>query len=214
MATTILLVDDHQVLLDGLRLGLDQRPDMDVIGEAGDGETAVRLARQLRPDVVIMDISMAGMTGVDATRRIAGDCPDTKIIALSMHAKAIFIAETLKAGASGYISKQNGFSSMVRGIETVLAGDCFLCPRAAGLLAREYVRSSGNSRLATLTEQEREILKFLADGKSSKAIGLLMGLTTKSIDYHRRRIMEKLNVSSIAGLVKTAVREGLTPLEV
>ncbi len=214
MAIRILLVDDHQVLRDGLRLSLDQQSDLEMVGDAGDGETAVRLSRQLRPDVVLMDIVLTGMTGVDATRSIAADCPETKIIALSMHAKAIFVTEMLKAGASGYILKENALSCVLQGIEKVQSGECFLCPKSAGLLASEYARGEENDRLAMLSRKEREILKLLAEGKSSKTIGLLMRLTAKSVDYHRRRIMEKLDVSSVAELVKIAIREGLTPLEV
>ncbi len=214
MRTRILVVDDHQIVRDGLKSSLDHETGMDVVAETGDGETAVRLARQLLPDVVLMDISLGDVSGIDATRRIANECPSTKIIALSMHPRAIFITEMLQAGASGYILKESAFSSVVKAIVEVRSGGRFLCPRSAGLLAGAYAQSTKSPALDVLNDKERDVLKLLAEGKSSKEIGMFMRLSTKTIDYHRRRIMEKLNVSSIAELVKIAIREGLTPLEV
>lgn len=213
MATKILLVDDHQVLRDGLRVSLNQQSGMEVVGEAGDGETAIRLMRKLNPDVIIMDVGMAGMSGIDATRRILVDCPETKIIALSMYPKTAFVTEMLKAGASGYILKENAFSSVVEAIHRVVAGERYLCAKSAGLLAEDYAQGQAKSGPSALTDKEREILKLLAEGKPSKEIALLMALSTKSIDHYRRQIMEKLNVGSIAELVKIAIREGLTPLD-
>lgn len=213
MATRILLVDDHQVLRDGLRVSLNQQSSMEVVGEAGDGETAIRLMRKLKPDVIIMDVGMSGMSGIDATRRIHADCPDTKIIALSMYPKTTFVTEMLKAGASGYILKENAFSSVVEGIQRVMAGERYLCAKSAGLLAEDYAQGQGKSGPSVLTDKEREVLKLLAEGKPSKEIALLMDLSTKSIDHYRRQIMSKLNVGSIAELVKIAIREGLTSLD-
>lgn len=213
MATRILLVDDHQILRDGLRASLDQEVGMDVVGEAGDGETAVRLARRLKPDVTIMDLGLPGMTGIDATRRIVADIPEAKIIVLSMYPKAALITEVLKAGASGYILKENALWSVVEAIKKVSAGERYLCPRAASLLAEEYAQSGAQTGPAALNEKEREVLKFLAEGKSSKETALLMKLSSKSIDTYRRRIMEKLSVASVAELVKVAIREGLASLD-
>ncbi|UCD51430.1 MAG: response regulator transcription factor [Phycisphaerales bacterium] len=213
MATRILLVDDHQILRDGLRMALGQEVGMEVVGEAGDGETAVRLARQLKPDVAIMDMGLPGMTGIDATRRIVADCPEMKIIALSMYPKASLITEMLKAGASGYILKENAFSSVVEGIKKITAGERYLCPKAASLLAEEYARDRAGAGPAGLNDKEREVLKLLAEGKSSKETALLMELSSKSIDTYRRRIMEKLGVASVAELVKIAIREGLASLD-
>jgi DNA-binding NarL/FixJ family response regulator len=213
MATRILIVDDHQVLRDGLRVSLNQQSGMEVIGETGDGETAIRLMRELQPDVIIMDVGMAGMSGIDATRRIHADCPDIKIIALSMYPKTTFITEMLKAGASGYILKENAFSSVVEGIQRVVAGKRYLCARSAGLLAEDYAQGQSKSGPSALTDKERKILKLLAEGKPSKEIALLMGLSAKSIDHYRRQIMDKLKVGSIAELVKIAIREGLTSLD-
>jgi len=213
MATRILLVDDHQILRDGLRIALEQEAGMEVVGEAGDGETAIRLARQLQPDVTIMDMGLPGMTGIDATRRIAVDCPEVKVIALSMYPKASLITEMLKAGASGYILKENAFASVVEGIRKVVAGQRYLCPKAASLLAEEYARDNAQAGPAGLNDKEREVLKLLAEGKSSKETALLMELSSKSIDNYRRRIMEKLNVASVAELVKVAIREGLASLD-
>jgi len=214
MTTKILIVDDHQIVRDGLRSSLDGEAGMEVVAETGDGETAARLARQIRPDVVLMDISLGDTSGIDATRRITHECPGMKIIALSMHPRAIFITEMLQAGASGYILKESAFSCVVQAIGEVRSGGRFLCPRSAGLLAGAYAQGTKSPTLDVLNDKEREVLKLLAEGKSSKEIGMFMRLSTKTIDYHRRRIMEKLNVSSIAELVKIAIREGLTPLEI
>ncbi len=213
MATRILLVDDHQVLRDGLRSSLEQEVGMDVIGEAGDGKAAIRLTRELEPDVVLMDVGMSGMSGIDAARRIHLDCPDIKIIALSMYPKTTFVREMLKAGASGYILKENAFVSVVEGIRRVMAGERYLCSRSAGLLAEDYAQDQGKSGPAALNDKECAVLKHLAEGKTSKEIAQLMDLSSKSIDHYRRQIMEKLEVGSVAELVKIAIREGLTPLE-
>lgn len=213
MAIRILLVDDHQVLRDGLRVSLNQQDGMEVVGEAGDGESAIRLVRELGPDVIVMDVGMAGMSGIDATRRIHGDRPEVKIIALSMYPKTAFITEMLKAGASGYILKENAFTSVVEGIRQVVAGKRYLCARSASLLAEDYAQGQATSGPAALNDKEREVLKLLAEGKPSKEIALLMDLSTKSIDHYRRQIMGKLQVGSIAELVKIAIREGLTSLE-
>ena len=156
MTIRILLVDDHQILRDGLRMALDQEAGMEVVGEAGDGETAIRLVRQLKPDVAIMDIAMPGMTGVDATRRIAVDAPETKIIVLSMYPKAALVTEALRAGASGYILKENAFSSVVAAIKKITAGERYLCPKAASLLAEDYAQSKmekGPAALAVTADE-------------------------------------------------------------
>ena len=213
MGIRILLVDDHQVLRDGLRVSLNRESGMEVVGEAGDGETAIRLMRELKPDIIIMDVGMSGMSGIDATRRLHMDCPDMKIIALSMYPKTAFVTEMLKAGASGYILKENAFSSVVEGIRRVAAGERYLCSLSASLLAEDYAQGQAKTGPSALTDKEREILKLLAEGKPSKEIALLMDLSTKSIDHYRRQIMGKLKVGSIAELVKIAIREGLTSLD-
>jgi DNA-binding NarL/FixJ family response regulator len=189
---------------------------MDVVGEAEDGATAIRLTRELQPEVIIMDVNMPGMDGIDATRRISQELPGTKIIALSMHPKKVFVMEMLKAGASGYVLKENAFAELVKAVNTVLAGEVFLCPKVASIVVDDYIRSGqGKDRSldTVLTDREHEVLKLLAEGKPTKEIALLIKVSVKTVDACRRRIMQKLNISSVAQLVKYAIREGLTSLD-
>lgn len=184
---------------------------MEVIGEAQDGGEAIRLTRQLKPDVIVMDVNMPGMDGVDATRRIVNDFPDTKIIALTMYPKKSFVMKILSAGASGYILKDDAFAELVKAVNTVMAGETYLCPKAASVLVDHYVRNHPRNTSANvlLTNRQREVLKLLAEGKSTKETALILKLSPKTIDACRRRVMEKLNVQNIAQLIKYAIREGL-----
>jgi DNA-binding NarL/FixJ family response regulator len=216
MAISVLLVDDHKILRDGLCSLLQQQPDMEVVAETDNGEAAVRLAREFTPDVIIMDVNIQGMDGIDATRRILQELPDSKIIALSMHSKKVYVTEMLKAGASGYMLKEQAFDELVQAIRTVLAGGTYLSSKVVSLVVQDYVQSHTGAVSADanpLTERQRHVLKFLADGKPSKEIASLLGLSAKTIDASRRKIMEKLNIQSTAELVKYAVREGFTSLE-
>ncbi len=213
MATRVLLVDDHQVLREGLRNLLEKDGNIKVVGEAADGATALRIARELQPDVIVMDIAMPDMDGIDATRRISQEVPAVRILALSTYPKKTFISEMLKAGASGYILKQNAFEVVEEAIHKVADGQKFLCSEAAGLLAEQYSQTGARSSSGGLTEREQEVLKLLAEGKPSKEIAVLVGVNVKTIDACRRRIMQKLDVGSLAELVKYAIREGMTSVE-
>ncbi|MHC4639011.1 MAG: response regulator transcription factor [Planctomycetota bacterium] len=215
MPVKILMVDDHKIVREGLCSLVNSEPDMEVIGQAQDGREAIRLVRQLKPDVTVMDVNMPGMDGVDATRRIAKDIPGTKIIALTMYPKKSFVTEMLSAGASGYILKDDAFTELVRAINTVMTGETYLCPKAASVLVDHYVHSHHRNVSAgtVLTDRERDVLKLLAEGKPSKEIALILNISGKTTDACRRRIMQKLNVQSIAELVKYAIREGLTSLD-
>ena len=216
MAVRILLADDHKIMRDGLRSLLQGQTDMEVVGEAEDGREAIRLARELKPDVIIMDVNMPGMDGIDATRRIVNEVSGVRIVALSMYPKRSFVAGILKAGASGYILKDQAFGELVNAVKSVIAGDTFLCPRITSIVVDDYVLNHLANRgtsAALLTDRQREVLKLLAEGKPVKEIALILKISPKTVDACRRRVMQKLNIQSIAELVKYAIREGLTPLD-
>jgi DNA-binding NarL/FixJ family response regulator len=214
MAVKILLVDDHQVLREGLRSMLERQPDMEVVGEAADGTAALRLVRELAPDLVIMDVNMPGMDGIDVTRLISRDHPSVKVLALSMYLRRTFVCEMLKSGATGYLLKESAFAEIVEAIHTVLRGERYVSSRVAGLLVDEYVQQGQrNPDQAHLTKREFDVVRMLADGKSSKEIAMITGTSVKTVDACRRRVMQKLKVRSIAELVKYAIREGLTMVD-
>lgn len=216
MAVKILIADDHKIVREGLCAMFEKQAGMEVVGEAEDGATAVRLARELRPNVIILDINMPGMDGIDAARRLVKELPETKIIALSMFAKRAFVTKMLEAGASGYVLKGAAFSELAKAVNTVLAGEVYLCAPAATVLVDEYVdRSGGGTASSTgrLTERELDILKLLAEGKPSKEIALILDISIQAVDASRRRIMKKLEIESFADLVKYAIREGLTSID-
>jgi DNA-binding NarL/FixJ family response regulator len=214
MPTTILLVDDHQVLREGLRALLEKQADMEIVGEAGDGRTALRLVREVRPDVVIMDVNMEGMDGIDATRAITRERPGTKVLALSMYLRKTFVSEMFKSGASGYLLKENTFAEVVQAIHTIVTGQRYACAKVASLLVDEYLHVGAAAPAKTeLTERETEVIRMLANGQSSKEIARATQTSVKTIDACRRRIMQKLGVSSVAELVKYAIREGLTEVD-
>jgi DNA-binding NarL/FixJ family response regulator len=200
----------------GLASLLEKQPDIKVVGSVEDGRKAADIARELVPDLVIMDISMPNLNGIDATRKIVGEMGDVKIIALSIHSSRHFVAEMLKAGASGYILKDCLFDELVEAIKTVLNGGIYLSPKITGVVIDDYVK-----RLSTqyqpdgpvLTEREREVLQFLSEGKSTKQIAMQLHVSSKTIESNRRNIMDKLGINSVAELTKYAVREGITPLE-
>ena len=214
MPARILLVDDHQVLREGLRSLLEQQPEMEVVGEAGDGMMALRLVRELDPDVIIMDVNMDGMDGIDATRMISREHPETKVLALSMFLRKTFVTEMFKSGAAGYLLKDNAFAEIVEAIRTIQAGERYVCGKVAALLVDEYVQDGVTGASGTkLTKRELEVVRMLADGKTSKEIALITGTSVKTVDACRRRVMQKLNISSLAELVKYAIREGLTTVD-
>jgi len=216
MSIGVLLVDDHAIIREGLRSLLEKQPDMEVLADTDEGRTAVDLVRELMPDVVIMDVTMAGLNGIEATRLITTEFPEVKIVALSIHSQRRFIADMLSAGAAGYILKECLFDELVQAIQTVAAGGRYLSPRIADVVVEDYVKrlsSTTDSPLSALTGREREVLQLVAEGKSTKQIALELHVSTKTIEANRRQIMEKLNVHSVAELTKCAVREGLTTLD-
>jgi DNA-binding NarL/FixJ family response regulator len=217
MSIRILLVDDHAITREGLRSLIEKQSDMEVIGEAKDGRKAVELVRELLPDVVITDITMTNLNGVDATRQIVREFPKVKVIALSIHSNRAFVVEMLKAGASGYVLKECTFDELVEAIQTVIDGGVYLSPKVAGVVVSDYVQrlaKAAESPLETLTEREREVLQLISEGKNTKQVALQLHVSTKTIEANRRKIMEKLDVHSIAELVKIAILGGLVSLEV
>jgi len=216
MSTRILLADDHKIIRQGLRLLLDKQPDLEVVAEAEDGRTAVRLVREMLPDVVIMDVTMPDLNGVEATRQIVGEFPSVKVIALSMHSDSLFVIEMLRSGASGYLLKDCAFEELARAIHTVVAGDTYLSPGISGVVVDDYLHRLSKvdfSDSELLTSREREVLQLLAEGKSTKQIALKLHISVKTVETHRRQMMNKLDIHTVAELTKYAIRKGLTSLE-
>jgi len=216
MSVKILLVGRHAMLREGLRSLLQNKLDFEVVGEAADGPTAVRLARQLKPEIAVMDVDMPGMDGIDATRRLTNESHPVKVIAISKSLERNFISEILRAGASGYIPKESAFHHLVTAIETVRTGEVYLCSKTTNVLVNDYIRGhflADYPSDGSLTKREREVLKLLAEGKPSKEIALIKDVSVKTVDATRRRIMQKLNIESFAHLIKYAIREGLTSVD-
>lgn len=216
MSTTILLADDHAILRQGIHSLLDKQPDLTVVGEAENGRMALELAQELQPDVIVMDISMPNLNGIEATHQISKTLPDIKIIALSIHSNRRFVHDMLKAGASGYILKECMFDELALAIQTVIKGNRYLSPRVTGVVIDDYINhisKTSDSLLATLTHREREVLQLLSEGKSTKKIASELHISTKTVEASRRHIMIKLDLYSVAELTKYAVREGLTTLD-
>jgi DNA-binding NarL/FixJ family response regulator len=216
MSIKVLLVDDHAIIREGLRSLLEKQHEIEVIADTDDGRKAVELVRELLPNIVIMDISMPGLNGIEATRQITAGFPAIKVIALSIHSKRRFVADMLSAGATGYILKECLFDELVQAIEAVAAGGRYLSPRIADVVVSDYVKrlsATAVSPLDALTSREREVIQLVAEGKSTKQIALELYVSTKTIEANRRQIMNKLNINSIAELTKYAIREGLTTLE-
>lgn len=217
MAIRILLVDDHNILREGLRLLLQRTGSYEVLGEAQDGREALQLVKQLDPDVVIMDVAMPELNGVEATRRILAERPDAKVLALSMHSDRRFVARMLHAGACGYLLKDCSSEQLELAIQTVLEGEMYLSPGINKQIIHDYVQqlySNSPAETPLLTAREREVLQLLAEGKATREIAELLEVSVKTVESHRMQIKEKLNLRSVAELTKYAVREGLTTLEV
>lgn len=212
----ILIADDHAIVRQGLRALIDKEEDMLVGAEAGTGAEAIRLTRQERPDVIVMDISMPDVNGIDATRGITAEFPEVKVLALSMESDRRFVVEVLKAGASGYVLKDAAFSELATAIRAVAAGETYLPSRVTTLLIKEYLQRIPDEVPATyenLSGREREILQLIADGSNAKEIAFAFGVSVKTVENQRHSIMKKLDLFSIAELTKYAVRQGLTSLK-
>ncbi len=214
--TRVLLVDDHKILREGLRTLLEREDDIQIIGEADNGRASVKLASELAPDVVIMDLAMPDLNGIDATRRITETEPKARVLALSMHSDGRYVRGMLQAGARGYILKDCAAEELTRAIRTVMADQVYVSPGVTGTIVNDYVRqmsASPDSETATLTHREREVLQMLAEGGSTAHIASELHLSVKTVETHRKRIMDKLGLRSIAELTKYAIREGITALD-
>jgi RNA polymerase sigma factor (sigma-70 family) len=212
----ILIADDHGVLREGLRAMIEKDPEMQVIGEAGDGPAAVRLAGQLRPDIVIMDITMPRLNGIEATRQIVRNGPATKVVILSMHTEGHIIRETLAAGACGYVVKASLFDELARALRAVVRGEYYLSPRVSDVVVHEWVERSRRTvgrPVEALSSRERQILQLSAEGMAVKEIARKLHISPKTVHANRHRLMDKLGFSSLADLTKYALSQGVTSIE-
>lgn len=217
MSVRIVLAEDHRITREGLVNLLRERQDMEVVGEAENGREAVRLAQELSPDLVIMDVTMPDLNGIDATRIITSGANKIKVIALSMYSDKQFVQGMIQAGASGYLLKDCAFEELVSAIRAVIHGNTYLSPGIAGIVVQDYLNKLTNDRssaTSVLTTREREVLQLIAEGKSTKEIAACLSVSVKTVETHRRQIMEKLGIFSIAELTKYAIREGLTSLHI
>jgi two-component system response regulator NreC len=213
MSVKVLVADDHQILREGL-VTLLGKAGMTVVGEAADGRTVVRLARELKPNVVIMDIAMPELNGIEATRQIVAEVPGIKIIALSMHADKHFVRGMLQAGASGYLLKHCASQELVQAIRAVRNHQVYLSPGITELVVEDFKSATGDaSAFSVLSPREREILQLYAEGKISREIAETLHISLKTVEAYRRQIMDKMEFKSFADLIKYAIREGLTTLE-
>ncbi len=215
MAITVLLADDHAVLRDGLRLILEKSGDIRVAGEAADGREAVRAAQSLRPDVVIMDVAMPGLNGIDAAEQLHTLCPRCRVVILSMHGTSEHVYRAFKAGARGYLLKGSAGQEVIQAVRAVHCGNRYVSPQVADLVVEDYIRAPRlePAPLEQLTGREREILQLVAEGKTSQEIAALLFLSPKTVETYRSRLMGKLGIEDLAGLVKFAIRSGLISLE-
>jgi DNA-binding NarL/FixJ family response regulator len=211
----ILIADDHKIVRDGLKTLLKSQDDMEIVGETMDGRSTVKAVASLSPDIVIMDIAMPHLNGIEATRQIVNDHPGVKVVALSMHSDKRFVTEMLQAGASAYLLKDCAFEELVIAINAVKNNKHFLSPGITGVILSDII-SQGGAGVATafssLSSREREVLQLLAEGKTTRQISDQLNVSIKTIETHRTNIMNKLEIFSVAELTKYAIREGLTSL--
>jgi len=204
----ILLADDHRMVRQGFKLILESQDDLEVVGEAGNGREAVEKALALKPDIVIMDVTMPELNGIEATRRIRDSASSSHVLALSVHRDAVYVREIVRAGAQGYILKESADSELLAAVRAIAEGNSYLSPEVAGAVLTDYRRHAVNP-LDLLTPREREVLQLIAEGKTNKEMATQLNLSVYTIDGHRTRIMEKLGLHSIGELVRFAVRNGL-----
>lgn len=212
----VVLVDDHELIRVGIRSILKDHGGYEVVGEASDARQALRLVEQLRPDVVIMDIGMPGLNGVDGTQRIRKEFPETKVLILSMHLDRDFVRRTLKAGASGYVLKERAVEEVPVALAAVMCGRKYLSPGVTDMVLEGYLYAEGDmpdSAFSELTARERDVLQLLAEGKSIKDAAVILCLSPKTVETHKSRICERLNIHSIAGLTQYAIKNGLISLD-
>jgi two-component system response regulator NreC len=216
MTIKIVLADDHQIVRHGIRSLLLAEPDMRVVAEADNGRAVMRLVKEVSPDVVIMDISMPGLNGIEATRQIMAECSGVKIIALSMHSDSLFVLNMLKAGASGYLLKDCALEELVKAMRTVVDHKTYLSPAISDVVIKDFISGwcgTNSSAFSVLTAREREVLQLMAEGRTTNQIAECLCVSVKTVESHRKQIMNKLGIHSVAELTKYAIRQGLTSLE-
>jgi DNA-binding NarL/FixJ family response regulator len=211
--TRVLLADDHVLIRAGLRMVVDAQPDLTVVGEAGDGREAIAMAESLKPDVVVMDIGMPTLNGIEAAHQVREKLPGTQIVMLSMHSDEGYVLRALKAGAKAYLLKDSAETDLARAIRSVADGKSFFSPAVGRVLLEDYVRklqrTGGEDSYDLLSPREREVLQLVAEGKSSKEIANLLNLSVYTVETHRSRVMQKLNLRGIPELILYAVRKGI-----
>ncbi len=213
---TIVLADDHQVVRHGLRSLLSAEPDMEVVGEADNGRAVVKLVVEKSPQVVIMDISMPHLNGIEATRQIINEAPRIKVIGLSMHSDSLFVLNMFKAGASGYLLKDCALEELVKAVRTVLNRKIYLSPGISDIVVKDFLIGRSppdSSAYSILTTREREVLQLMAEGRNTNKIAESLYLSVKTVEGHRKQLMNKLDIHSVAQLTKYAIKQGLTSLE-
>ncbi len=215
MSVKIVVVDEHKILREGLSTLIAKQPDMEIVGEAKDGREALQLLEKLLPDLILMDVTMPNLNGIEATRKIKAKNPNIEIIALSLHSDRRYVLGMIDAGASGYLLKECAFEELVRAINTVMSKKKYLSPGISDILIDEYVKKTTTDKptiYSKLTPREREILQLIAEGKNTKEIARYLFISVKTVETHRRHIKKKLKVDGVAELTKIAIREGLTVL--
>ncbi len=213
MSTRVLLADDHEIMREGLCALLRKCPDVEVVGQAADGRTAVEMVKELEPDVAIIDISMPNLNGIEATRKMLAIHPSLKVMALSTHSSRAMVIKMLKAGAFGYMLKESAFTELIDGIKGIQAGNRYLCAKISDVVLADYMNMISDPKRENgevLTPREREVLQLVAEGGTTKKIAADLNLSAKTVDSHREHIMEKLGIHNVAELTKYAIREGIT----
>ncbi len=216
MNTTIFLADDHQIVRAGIRTLIENTEGLEVVGEAADGRGAVSECVKLQPDVILLDIGLPGLNGIEAARQIHDEAPKTKIVALSMLSDASYVRRMFQAGASAYLLKDCAFEELVRALDAVKEGKTWVSPSISGVVLQDYlkdVRPKGSEALGRLTPREREVLQLLAEGRATKQVAADLFVSVKTAETHRQNLMRKLEIFNIADLTKFALREGLTQLD-
>ena len=211
-ALRILLADDHTVVRQGLRKVIEERPEWQVVAEAGDGREAVRLVEQFRPDVAVLDVAMPLLNGIEATRQITRRAPQTRVLVLSMYSDEAYVTQMLKAGATGYLLTDSADVDLLQAVQAVSQGKSFFSPAVARLMSDDYARQRGENavdRYESLSDREREIFQLVAEGKTNKEIAALLFISPSTVETHRARIMDKLDLHSAAEIVLHAVRRGV-----
>jgi two-component system response regulator NreC len=214
--TTILLADDHRIVRQGLRALLEAEPDFSLVGETGDGLEAIQLAERLQPDVIVLDLMMPGINGLEATRQISDNCPQTRVVILSMHADEAYVLEALRNGASGYVLKDSSADDLVRAVREVEAGRRYLSPPLSERAIEAYTRKAQETSLdpyEKLTNREREVLHLAAEGHSSTEIAKRLSISSRTVETHRANMMRKLELHSQTDLIRYALKRGIIPME-